>query len=442
MFRLFTLLTALLTVTSVFAQETYDDFDDRRQLDYGFIHGEFFAYAENPDVSGSNTSPNCAKYFRNPVEIFDVIVTNPGTMADISDYLSGTKSITLDVYAPAAGITVQITLEDSVTALATNYPTGRRAEFTATTTVANDWETLTFNLVNEPDATVPNTGVNRLVLLFNPGTAVNQEWYLDNLNAPERVTIPCETPVDVPELFWDGECEQDISFGFKHGVLARKPNPDTGGPNTSAYALRYDRNVGELDDVILGDFPVALDMDANSTISFDVYDKNAPSVYVLSLQTSAGVDVAALLDSTDASELNTWATMTYDLSGLAGAMDVSKFVLLYKPGNFLVGRTFIDNWSYVPAADMPDGLFEPAALENLTLFPNPASTEVLIDLTDLQLNSGEVTVFDLHGRAVLQPQNVTSSRIRLDVSELATGTYVARVTGEEGVFSRRFNVIR
>ena len=44
-----------------------------------------------------------------------VIVSN-GPMYDVSDYVNGTKKMTVDVYSPALGVVipVQITLEDSL----------------------------------------------------------------------------------------------------------------------------------------------------------------------------------------------------------------------------------------------------------------------------------------------------------------------------------------
>ncbi len=417
--RTFTLLSLMCLSFALSAQALYDNFDDVRVLDYGFINGEFFPYTANPSPDGVNGSPVVAQYFRNPVETFDVIVTNPGTLADISDYISGAKQMSMDVLAPSAGITVQITLEDSVAAEPTNYPTGRRAEFTAVTT-GSGWETLTFSLVNEPDPSVSNTGVNAAVILFNPGTAVNETWHFDNLTLPETSSPLCAGAVDSALLYMDAECDHDLSITFRHGVLRRRQNPDQSGMNTSPYSLRYDRNVGEMDDVILGDFPAPIDAVNGSKMFIDVYDVNAPSVYVLSIQNASGVDIVALRDSTAPADVNTWTTLEYDLSGAAGAADASKFVLLYKPGNFLNGRTFIDNWRQTNPS--PDGLFTPAQHEQLEAWPNPATERFMIRVPS-GMQDGTLRVYDAAGRLVHERGANGVERLQLNSSTWADGLH-------------------
>jgi hypothetical protein len=420
--RTFTLLSLMVFSLAASAQVLYDNFDDVRTLDYGFINGEFFPYVANPSPDGVNGSPVVAQYFRNPVELFDVILTNPGTLADIGDYISGAKQMTMDVLAPGPGIVVQITLEDSVAAMPTNYPTGRRAEFQATTT-GSGWETLTFGLTAQPDASVPNTGVNSAVILFNPNATVNQEWYFDNVRLPESSTPLCDGAVDSALLYMDAECDHDLSITFTHGRLRRVVNPDASGANTSPYALRYDRNVGELDDVVVGDFPAALDPEDGTMMFIDVYDVNAPSVYALGIQNSAGVDVIAVLDSTAPSDVNTWTTLEFDLSGAMGVSDVTKFVLLYKPGNFLNGRTFIDNWRQ----ENPEGVgfLNPASFETLEAWPNPASDRFVVRVPE-GMQDGALQVFDPAGRLVHQQASFGTDRMELSSVNWADGLYTVR----------------
>lgn len=434
--RTFTLLGLLVLSIAASAQQLYDNFDDVRELDYGFINGEFFPYVANPSPDGVNGSAVVGQYFRNPVELFDVIVTNPGTLADISDYISGTKQMSMDVIAPGPGFIVQITLEDSVAAEPINYPTGRRAEFQATTT-GSGWETLTFTLTNEPDVTVPNTGVNAAVILFNPNATVDQTWYYDNLTLPETSSPLCDGAVDSALLYMDAECDHDLSITFTHGRLRRLQNPNTGGSNSSPYALRYDRNVGELDDVILGDFPAPIDPVDGTKMYIDVYDVNAPSVYALALQNGSGVDVLAVRDSTAPGDVNTWTTLEFDLSGAMGVSDVSKFVLLYKPGNFLNGRTFIDNVRQ--ENPVTDGIFSPIATESLDLWPNPATDRFLVRVPD-GMQNGTLQVFDPAGRLVLQQNAFGSDRIEVSSAQWADGLYTVLWQSETRVATQRIAI--
>jgi hypothetical protein len=428
--RFGTLLLLCTAFAGLQAQELWDDFDSRRQVDYGFIHGVFIEYLPNSSPDALNGSPMVARYLRNPVEVFDVIIANVGQLEDISDYISGTKNLRLDVLAPSPGITVQITLEDSLSALPANYPTGRRAEFTAVTTAAGVWETLTFNLVNEPDPSVPNTGVNRAVLLFNPGTPSAQTWELDNWFGPERVDLACDPPVDAASVFMDAECEQDLFIEFYHGQLSRRFNPDASGANSSSHVLRYDRNVGEMDDIVIGYFPEALQPAGATELVMDVYDVNPPSVYVMALQTAGGADVLVLSDSTLPSEGNQWIQLRYDLTSIAGSNTVERFVMLYKPGQFSVGRTFLDN---IKLQGEGVGLNQPAWAAQILLYPNPAA-----DVLRVQLPSGlqdvVLEVFGPDGRAVVPASPMVSDIAQWDTSRWPNGTYWVRLrSGSQSV---------
>ena len=51
------------------------------------------------------------QYVRNPGETYDVIViVANGPFSDLTDYLNGSKKMTVDVFSPAVGIPLQITL--------------------------------------------------------------------------------------------------------------------------------------------------------------------------------------------------------------------------------------------------------------------------------------------------------------------------------------------
>jgi hypothetical protein len=418
------LLMLCTAFTGLQAQELWDDFDSRRQVDYGFIHGVFIEYIPNSSPDALNESPMVARYLRNPVEVFDVIIANVGQLADISDYISGTKSLRLDVLAPSPGITVQITLEDSLSAGPTNYPTGRRAEFTAVTSAAGVWETLTFSLANEPDLSVPNTGVNRAVLLFNPGTPTPQTWEIDNWFGPERTEIACEPPVDAASVFMDAECEQDLFIEFYHGQLSRRYNPDANAANASSHVLRYDRNVGEMDDIVIGYFPEALQPAGATELVMDVYDVNPPSVYVMALQTAGGADVLVLSDSTLPSEGNQWIQLRYDLSSIAGSSTVERFVMLYKPGQFSVGRTFLDN---IKLQGEGVGLNQPAWAAEVLLYPNPVADVLRVHLPS-GLSSALLEVFSTDGKAMVPPSPTVAETMQWDTSRWPDGTYWVRLS--------------
>ncbi len=103
------------------------------------------------------------------------VVTQTGNRVGKIPFAAGRTTMTLRVYAPAAGLPVMLKVEDG----ASNG--GIFVEVTATTTTANAWETLTFsyaaaNLASTYDrvSVFPNFGTSG-------ATAGAQTWYVDDL---------------------------------------------------------------------------------------------------------------------------------------------------------------------------------------------------------------------------------------------------------------------
>jgi len=167
-----------------------EDFENIRFQDYGFINGQFTSKVANPASSVENTSPFCAQYIRNPSEQYDVLlIENPG-LGNADLIKNNTKRFMFDVYSNGAGRIIEITLENSNVSTPSNYPTGRHSTYRATTTKANEWETLTFTLVASPDASVNGNDVNLLVMLFMPNTYTDNTFYFDNILLDEGLSAP------------------------------------------------------------------------------------------------------------------------------------------------------------------------------------------------------------------------------------------------------------
>ena len=145
------------------SQILWDNFEDTRIGYYDFVHGGMTTRMLNPLQNSVNNSELCAQYVRNPGETYDVIVlVANGQFSGLTDYLNGDRRMTVDVFSTAAGIPLQITLEDSSIAGATNYPAGRHSIYTATTSLINEWETIEFVFDSQPDNTVSDLNVTRL----------------------------------------------------------------------------------------------------------------------------------------------------------------------------------------------------------------------------------------------------------------------------------------
>ena len=78
---------------------------------------------------------------------------------------------------------------------------------------------------------------------------------------------------------------------------------------------------------------------------------------------------------------------------------------------------------------------EEATMEDVSLFPNPASSTVTIRANGME----QVSIIDLNGRTVMA-QKVDNATATFDVSTLAKGTYFVRIVGEQATAVRKLVV--
>jgi hypothetical protein len=171
----------------------YDNFEDTRLVLYPAVEGDFEQGAANPASGNGNNSPKVGKYIRAAGAQYAVITmapNGPKRFADVSSYLAGTSKISMKFYSPKADVPVQLVLQDKTKA-ATGYPNGNLGgTFDAKTTVANAWQTLTFQYnpgANDP--TVLPTDVDMLVMLIAPGTNNGDTYYFDDLTGPAFAVV-------------------------------------------------------------------------------------------------------------------------------------------------------------------------------------------------------------------------------------------------------------
>lgn len=192
----------------------WTDFYLRDQLRYRGSDGAP-SRAANPARSAAHVADSCAKYVRSGVQ-YDVLrYTWNGPLSNLSDYRTNQKKFSLNVFSPAAGTTIQFTLQDSVRALQA-YPNGRFGEFVGSTTVNGGWERVTLTWANTPDASVTDAQVNELAVLFNSNTFNPITVYMDTIFGP-----PFTPAVAVKPLVGNrAELTPNPADGFSDLVLA------------------------------------------------------------------------------------------------------------------------------------------------------------------------------------------------------------------------------
>jgi len=449
--KVFTLLILMLPLFCS-SQILWDDFEQTRIGYYEFVHGGMTTRFENPDPASSiNNSELCAQYVRNPGELWDVLViVANGSINDVSDYANGTKKMSVDVFSPAPGIPVQITLEDSSLAGATNYPTGRHSIYLGTTTLTNEWETIELSYDSRPDQTMSDTTLTSVILLFNGGTNTNDTYYFDNLYGPEfnnqcdGLVLPTVPLVD----FADWDCNWNLgfcpsasacsSFDYMSGWLNQAYNPDNTSMNTSKYSGSYTRNpdgnTGE--DVLISYFTNgALDLSANKYFNFKAYGPPRP-IY-MSFQDVSNNEVLAF--NSALSSNNQWQQFSIDLSSVA-SQSITRFVMFLDQGVVNWDAYFLDDFN---VSSVPLDVHEMNDSGVISVYPQPARDNLNIDIKLSNNDENRLDLYDIQGKVLLSTVvNQNSDNVSLDVSELNSGIYFIKIQSKNDLHTKKVQIIK
>ena len=440
------ILTLPLFSTS---QVLWDDFEQTRVGYYEFVHGGMTTRFPNPDFSSAvNNSNLCAQYVRNPGELWDVLVIIAnGSINDVSDYVSGSKTMSIDVFSPLPGIPIQITLEDSSIAGATNYPDGRHSIYLGVTTLSNEWETIELTFDSRPDVNMSDDGLTSVILLFNGNTNTNDTYYFDNLYGPE-FSNQCDGQMLNPAVDladWDcnwnlGVCPSGTpcaSFDYVSGWLNQGYNPDNSTINNSKYSGEYTRNPdANGEDVLVSYFSEgALDLSVNKYFNFKVYGPPRP-IYV-SFQDDNNNEIYAY--NSALSSNNQWQQFSVDLSSVA-SQSITRFVMFIDQGVVNWDLYFLDDFNL---SSTPLLINEINESNLISVFPQPAKNNLSIQV---KLNNNEVNTLDLynsHGKILLSTVlNKNSENINLDVSEFKSGIYFIKVHSKNNLYTKKVQIIR
>jgi len=71
----------------------------------------------------------------------------------------------------------------------------------------------------------------------------------------------------------------------------------------------------------------------------------------------------------------------------------------------------------------------------VSIYPNPTSGELRIENGELKINS--IEIFDIYGKNI-EIKKLLPNENKIDVSHLISGTYIVKITSENGVFIKKF----
>jgi hypothetical protein len=285
----FLLMMCIATIGIVQAQDFPIDFETGTYTFTDFDGGAT-TVIDNAQLSGINTSAKVAQMIKSAGQVWG------GSKLALSGTIDFTANqvFKMKVFSPRVGVPVLFKLE--------NGDGSVFAEKAVPTTVANDWEMLSF------DFSGSNSGVfNNLVFIFENGTmgdgSANWTFLFDDIEF-----IPSALPALVLPIDFEGG-----PYGFTDfdgGAATVIDNPQSSDINASATVAQIVRNGG----ATWGGSKLAL----NDKIDFSV--GNAISMKVFS--TRVGVPVLFKLEGDAQTEVsvnttvaNEWETLIWDFTG-------------------------------------------------------------------------------------------------------------------------------
>ncbi|NMH89683.1 hypothetical protein [Flavivirga algicola] len=262
----------------------------------------------NPDTNG-NPSSTVAEMIKGAGQVWagsKITVPTPFNF-------DNSTTVTIKVWSPRAGLNLLAKFEDNVP-----WPdVTATAEITATTTVANQWEDLTF------DFTGIDTSIDwyNLVLIMDNGAAgdgsANYTIYLDDISTD-------------PVL--DFEPKFTLS-SFDGGGISVIANPDTNG-NPSNMVAEMIKGAGEVWAGSKITAPKPFSFDGGTTLTIKVWSPRAGLNLLAKFEDDVPwPDVTATAEITATTTVaSQWEDLTFDFAGIDTSIDWYNLVLIMDNG--------------------------------------------------------------------------------------------------------------
>jgi len=259
----------------------------------------------NPDATGLNKTANVAKVTKTSgSEVW------AGTFFETNEPINFANFPYLNIktWSPKVGAVVKVKVE--------NQDASITYEVDMKTTIANKWESISYDFSNAPAASYV-----RLVVFFDFGNAGDgSEYYFD------------EVSVFKPKLVQDFEGAAP-TFTVFGNIAATEviDNPDKSGLNTTTKVAKLTKSAGS--EVWAGTFfqtTEALDFSTFKNISMKTWSPKSGAVIKMKLE-NADASITHEVDVTT-SDANTWQQLVYDFSGAPTANYV-RIVVFFDFGN-------------------------------------------------------------------------------------------------------------
>lgn len=236
---------------------------------------------------------------------------------------ASSSKLSIRIYSPAAGLPIRLKLEDHTDG-------NKSVETEAITTVANQWETLTFDFNNNVSGTPAlnaATNYDKASIFFDFGTAGSGKvFYWDDL----KVVLAAPAVLELPLDFQSATLNYAFT-DFEGGTVTVINNPQVGGINTSSKVARMVKNPG----ATYGGSFIALanpiNFSTKKTFKMKVFSPRVGAKVLLKVEnlTNGGIGFEKEVLTTKA---NAWEELTFDYSAINTANSYQKVVLIFDNG--------------------------------------------------------------------------------------------------------------
>jgi uncharacterized protein YkuJ len=287
-------------------------------LNYAFIDfgGAATNVMDNPHSSGINTSTRVGHMQKNPPEVW------AGTALVIDEIFdfSTKNTFRMKVWSPAANVPVTFKIENAADG-------GINHEKQVFTTVANDWEYLTFNF-SDVDQTKE---FSKIVLFFNLGTSGSgEDYYFDDI---ELISSISPLPLDFETAIAIN------GFGAAQGSIVA--NPDATGINLSANVAQMLKPSGsETWAGVAMSLIAPIDFSVQKKLKMKVWSPQAGIPVLLKIE-KAGDNSVFMEKIVNTTVANGWEELTYDYDGsIDSTVDYQTVVIFFNFGVSGDGSTY------------------------------------------------------------------------------------------------------
>ncbi len=233
------------------------------------------------------------------------------------------NQMSVKVYSPAVGIHIRLKVEDHTDGT-------KSVETEAISTVANAWETLTFNFNNNASGTPAfNTAYtyDKASLFFDFGNVgTGKIFYWDDI----KYIVAPQTTLSLPIDFESATIPYNFT-NFDGGLATVVNNPFPGGADVSAKVGKMVKGAGATWAGAYLTMPSPINFATKKTFTMKVYSPRVGAKVLLKVEnlTNGAVSYEKEMASTVA---NAWETITFDYSAVPTNQSYSKITLIWDNG--------------------------------------------------------------------------------------------------------------